>query len=881
MGEVYRARDQKLRRDVALKILPELFASDAERIARFEREARTLASLNHPHIAQIYGFEQADGVSALVLELVEGDDLSQRLSGRSLRIDESIAIARQIADALDAAHEQGIVHRDLKPSNIKIRHDGVVKVLDFGLAKALAVHETQWDLSQLPTMTGAGTRPGVLLGTVAYMSPEQARGRAVDKRTDIWAFGCVLYEMLTGRPAFARETVSDTIASTLEREPDWSQLPTETPDALRTLLRRCLTKDRRLRLRDIGDARPDLDEAAAPASAAATRRDSRALIYSAWVVALITTAASAFLLWQSVSRTESSADDARMERVTFDAGLTISPALSRDGRLLAYASQRSGRGDLDIWVQQASGGAPIRVTDDPADDGDPEFSPDAQQIVFRSERQRPGIYVTSAFGGSARLLVADGRYPRLSPDGTQLAYWSGLFRGDPAQRGTSLFVLPLNGGTPQPIAQNFMVALDPVWAPDGRSLLFLGRSNPSDPVTEAFDVWWAPLDGGAPVRTGLLDRHDFRRSARRERLALGRWLSDGSFLFAVDGEIWSLRISPSSGEITGNGRRLALGSGTYRGIAISDDGQIVVADLNSERVVERAVLPQGEGVAPDPITLLVDGHSLAARASVTADARVLVYERLTGNQTEVWQKNLFTGQQQLIATVPSPEPANPVVSDDGARVLYRVRTDATGGFGDAAALVVDTAGGVSRPLCNSCAPYQFLPDHRRVIAVVGPTLQIIDSLDGQRQEVLRVSEGGADRPAVSPNGRWLAFRWNRGGAASTWVTRLPQPGEPPAPPNSWHRVEDATTTGRPAGWSADSRLLYLLLDADGYRCLWAQEIDGRGQVVGTPKAARHFHDWRGANNISTSLGNAIAANGFIYESLRTSAALWRLIREPQ
>ena len=267
MGEVYRAKDPKLGREVAIKVLPAALVSDPERVARFEREARVLASLSHPHIGAIYGFEHSGDVRGLVLELIEGPTLADRLKSGPLPVAEALNVARQIAEALDAAHEKGIVHRDLKPANIKITPAGVVKVLDFGLAK-VDDDGAAPDLSQSPTMTVGGTREGVILGTAAYMSPEQARGKPVDKRADIWSFGCVLFEMLTGRVAFAGDTISDTIAAILEREPDWTALPDALPLAVtRRLLQRCLDKDPRQRLRDIGDARLELEHALAVALA--------------------------------------------------------------------------------------------------------------------------------------------------------------------------------------------------------------------------------------------------------------------------------------------------------------------------------------------------------------------------------------------------------------------------------------------------------------------------------------------------------------------------------------------------------------------------------------------------------------------------------------
>src|SRR5208282_2966431 len=265
MGEVYRARDAKLGRDVALKVLPEAFARDAERMARFQREAKVLASLNHPNIASIYGLEDSGATHALVMELVEGPTLADRIRSGPIPIDEALRIAKQMCEALEYAYERGIVHRDLKPANVKVTSDDAVKVLDFGLAKAIEGDASSIDITTSPTMSRMATLAGVLLGTAAYMSPEQAKGKPVDRRADIWAFRCVLYEMLTGKQTFTGETVTDTLASVIKEEPDWSQLPAATPIRVRVLLQRCLQKDPKQRLRDIGDARISLDEVLADA----------------------------------------------------------------------------------------------------------------------------------------------------------------------------------------------------------------------------------------------------------------------------------------------------------------------------------------------------------------------------------------------------------------------------------------------------------------------------------------------------------------------------------------------------------------------------------------------------------------------------------------
>ncbi len=352
MGEVYRGRDTKLDRDVAIKVLPDTFAADPERLARFQREAKTLASLNHPHIGAIYGLEESAGIKALVLELVEGPTLADRIAQGAIPVDEVLAIAKQIAEALEAAHEQGIIHRDLKPANIKLKSDGTVKVLDFGLAKVVESSSVHADLSTSPTITSpAMTMSGVILGTAAYMAPEQARGKPVDKRADIWAFGCVLYEMLTGKLPFSGETLTDVIAAIVKNDPDWDALPMATPALVRSVLRRCLQRDPGRRLQHTGDARIEIEEAIAepavrPSSVSATQRRVWMGSMLPWVVAAL---ASIGLVSQlRVGRSGSVASPVVRMDLTMPAGVevatTASPnmAVSPDGSRIAFFGVTAG-----------------------------------------------------------------------------------------------------------------------------------------------------------------------------------------------------------------------------------------------------------------------------------------------------------------------------------------------------------------------------------------------------------------------------------------------------------------------------------------------------------------------------------------------------------
>jgi Tol biopolymer transport system component len=482
MGEVWCATDTNLGRLVAIKVLPEAFATDAERLARFEREARALASLNHPNIAIIHGLEKTDGLRGLVMELVEGPTLEERIAQGPIAVDVALPIARQIAEALEAAHEQGVIHRDLKPANVKVRDNGTVKVLDFGLAKLVEPVGTSGAgvATISPTITTpAMTRMGVILGTAAYMSPEQARGKPADKRSDIWAFGCVLFEMLTGTRTFDGEEITDVLAAVVRAEPDWSRLPADTPAALRRLLRRSLVKDRHHRLADIADVRLELDETATNPAAeqivpllTSFFRRPRFWIGIA-LVSLMTAAAAVARMMVAPSA------DARIVRfdVTSPAGTRIEAAspLSPEGRLLAFVSA-APQGRHVIWVRPLDSLVAHAVA---GSEGATRFfwSPDGQQIGFF----RDGNLFKIALGGGQAQLLANGPFR----DGA----WSdqGLILVG-GQQGRGLLRLPELGG--QPIAETALdasrgeVSHDyPLFLPDGRRYIYLARS------TGAPDAW--------------------------------------------------------------------------------------------------------------------------------------------------------------------------------------------------------------------------------------------------------------------------------------------------------------------------------------------------------------------------------------------------------
>ena len=482
MGEVYRARDTKLDRDVAIKVIPSAFAADPGRLSRFEREAKVLASLSHPHIAQVFGLEEADGIHALVMELVDGEDLSLRIGRGAIPFNEAVIIARQIADALDAAHDKGIVHRDLKPANVMITRDGVVKVLDFGLAKPAAGEAGTDSLTHSPTLVAvAGTREGVLLGTAAYMSPEQARGRVVDKRTDIWAFGCLVFEMLAGRPVFGNDTLSDTIAAIIDREPDWSALPKTTTPVVKQLIERCLQKDPKRRLRDIGDARAELDEKHAAELVTTASHTARRRGPALWLGAAALVGGAAISgAWFTLRTPATSPQPIRLSVVpppgtTFtmrDITEHLQFALSPQGDRLALVAAATGERPR-IWIRSFETGAAQPLAGTEGANG-LFWSPDGRSLGFQAEGKLKTVSLDGAAPRSLIDLAFDVSHGAWGPDGTIL-FSSGsggaLMRvsatGGPATQATKLDA-----------SRGETVHRWPQFLPDGRFIFFVSAAAP-------------------------------------------------------------------------------------------------------------------------------------------------------------------------------------------------------------------------------------------------------------------------------------------------------------------------------------------------------------------------------------------------------------------
>jgi len=484
MGVVFRARDTKLQRDVAIKLLPDHFGGDAERLARLHREAQVLASLNHPNIAQIYGLEDSSGTPCIVMELVEGVSLDQHIARRRMPLDEVMTVAKSIADALEVAHDRGIIHRDLKPANIKIMPDGRAKVLDFGLAKPVEA-EAAPSLTNSPTLIHASV-PGVVLGTAAYMSPEQARGKPVDKRTDVWAFGCVLYEMLTGHQAFGGETVSDSISATLGKEPDWSRLPPATPRNIRNVIRRCLEKDSRNRLRDIGDARIELEEPIAIESTAPVDDPLRTRPW-AWVMIAATLALMmggiASAIWFRTN--PSPAPDWTGTLLLGGSTVALYPRVSPDGNTVAFQVLINGL--TQIGLMNAESGSWSVLTQDRSKGPviNHSWAADGTRLFY--SRSESAIFSIPAVGGAERLVLENAAGPETLPDGSLLFVPGGSSPDASAAGPGSRPPLQLQRFWPETgraeklpawIHSNFLTAYKGF--PDGKEVVFFGTVQASD-----------------------------------------------------------------------------------------------------------------------------------------------------------------------------------------------------------------------------------------------------------------------------------------------------------------------------------------------------------------------------------------------------------------
>ncbi len=851
MGEVYRARDPRLAREVAVKVLPEEFFEGEERRQRFEREARLLAALNHPGIAAIYSFEEVPSSSSsssssrhlLVMELVEGDDLAVRIATGPLPLEESLSLARQIAEALEAAHEKGIVHRDLKPANVKVTPDGRVKLLDFGLAKIFEGDSgtgSAPSVSHSPTLTARATTAGVILGTAAYMSPEQARGKPVDKRTDVWAFGCVLYEMLTGQRAFEGETVTDVLAAILTREPDWAALPEQTPAKTRDLLRRCLRREAKQRLHDIADARLELEElstasaasasaqlpfeenlhpalpsptAASAARASRERGSKKSLsVFLPWVLAAAFAAAAGALALRArapqAARLLARSALLPPDGATFSFGGTQPgpPSVSPDGTRIVSAARRQD-GSTQLWVRSLASDAWAALPG--TEKGSyPFWSPDGKSIGFFADGKLKRVDA----GGGPPLTLCDapfGKGATWSAEGTILfapGYDSGLQR-IPAEGGPATDVTTLDR------ARHENSHRFPQFLPDGRHFLFFVRTSGEG---AADGVMVGSLDGGHP--------QPLVKSPANAAFVSGR------LLYVRDRALVARRLDPEN--LKPEGEEVVIG----------DEVHVLPAASLAVFSASRAgtlVYDRGSG-SPDMVLRWFDrgGRETGAvgepgpyyESSLSPDGRrvALSAEDPKSGRLDVFVLDVERGVAERL-TSGKTDSSMPLWRPDGKSVIFRTRE---GGLLDLYEKNLD--GGAAKALLlrtdKDKEPTDVSPDGRTLaFGVANQSVWMLPlSPPGPPFPYLQ-SGFNEENARFSPDGRWVAFESSEAGRKEVYVTSFPKPGA---------HVRISSGGGQAPRWSADGRELFFL--TPGNTLMSAILRPGGGGALDVRPATRLF-----------------------------------------
>jgi eukaryotic-like serine/threonine-protein kinase len=790
MGEVYRARDPKLNREVAIKVLPEGFAQDAERVARFQREAQVLASLNHPNIAAIYGLEESDGIRALVMELVEGPTLADRIAAGPIPLDEALTIARQIADALEVAHERGIVHRDLKPANVKVTPDDKVKVLDFGLAKIASGETTNSDLSHSPTMIQS-TQAGMILGTAAYMSPEQAKGKVVDKRSDIWAFGCLLSEMLSGKQSFSGETLTDTLAAVVRAEPNWDDLPPNTPPSILRLLRRCLNKDPKQRLRDIGDARFEIEnprerqsDGAIVSTATSASASRTPLILGLLLVAIF--AAGALVSRLFTPRASSSLPVIRLIQ-TIPSDQVASGqarnrlAISPDGAKLVYVAKNR------LYLRAVNA---LDAVELPGTQGAmaPFFSPDGEWIGFLASAHLsklpvnggPPVSICAIADAIGAIGVSWG------PDNTILI--GGIYAG--------ILRVSANGGTPVVVVSPSppFAYMHPQFLPDGKSFLFHrgrpGNFDQNELVMRSLDKddETVVLYGGYDyqfLKSGYLL---YAQGARNQRLDLS----------AVAFDVRARKTIGNPTAVVRNVKDTSAGSSSN--FAVSDSGTLTylpAPQVEGSGTLLAAVERSGKA------SLLPTEPRDYADPRVSPDGR-FVAAHLQGDQNDVWVADAARGTLTRLS-FDVGEDETPAWSPDGRTVAWvSSRSDLVRGIFRRPA---DGSGSEELvwQLDKHCHVRDWSPDgHTLVLEIQDPNSSSDIwrlNLEGTPAATVFLQTPFNERNSrLSPDGHWLAYVSDESGRDEVYIQAFPQGGL---------KLQVSSSGADQPVWSRDGRMLFI------------------------------------------------------------------------
>jgi len=779
MGEVFQAKDQVLGRDVAIKVLPVEFAKDPDRVARFQREAKLLASLNHSNIAAIHGLEESGGVQFLVLELVEGETLAERLKRGAIPVEESLKLSLQIAEALEAAHEKGVIHRDLKPANIKVTPDGKVKVLDFGLAKAFAGEQAELNLSNSPTLSNAATQQGVILGTAAYMSPEQARAKYVDKRADIWAFGAVLFEMLTGHTAFSGKDVTDILAAVIRSEPEWSSLPANLHGRLREVLERCLKKETKDRYHDISDVKADIQRVLTdpsgvlvqPVMAMEPRKKLRTIL--PWVAVLVLMAIlTAIAVWK------------------------LKPGEPREVVRFEY--------ELPEGQKFSDLGSPVLAV-----------SPDGKKFVYSTT---DGLYLRSVGESKAKLIAGSegiAEQPFFSTDGQWVGYWSaeknelkkiataggapatlgdvGMFTGASwnsddtivyGQFGRGILRISAKGGTPESLVKtgSLWVGL-PQILPDGKSVLYTLVQNPNKIMVQ-------PLQSGEP----------------RELFAgdTARYLPTGHIIYAVENNLFAAPFDVDRLEASGGGTRIVEGVLQY---AVSDCGTLVYLPVTAGVSSSKYTLVWADRSGKEePLKAPPDAYAFPR---ISPDGRKVALTIAAGGNYNIWIWDLIRNAMTRLTLGPTFDVV-PLWTPDGKRIVFCTNA----GGGSIHWKAADGTGKdepVGSPSEKIMVPVSWSKDGKTLVvthaAQIGTANFDIGALSMESDhdyKGLLKEKHSESQPRISPDGHWMAYTSNESGQAQIYVRPFPDVDK--------ERWQVSTNGGNSPLWSPDGRELFYFSD---------------------------------------------------------------------
>ena len=787
MGVVYRAKDTRLDRHVAIKSLPDIFAADPVRMARFEREAKILATLNHPNIASIYGLEESDGKRFLVMELVEGKTLAEQLKKGRIPLDETLEICRQIAVGLEAAHEKGIVHRDLKPSNIKLTPEGKVKVLDFGLAKPFHNEPGSEELSQPPAGTESRTDTGVILGTAAYMSPEQAKGKPVDKRGDIWAFGCILFECLTGKRAFPGDTISETLAAVIKEEPDWTALPKDTPEKSCELLKRCLNKEPDRRLHDIADARIEMYDSCVGKPAQAHKKTPRGIrIIAATAVAAVGIAL-AFLGWLWIARTRPPTPVPAVAVPIFtETGMVRHPTISPDGSEVAFSWTGEQGENLDIYCRSIAGEPVRRLTEDSRDEARPTWAPNGRFIAFFRPLTtqgvgRNGVYLIPAEGIAEPRKLAEVFTGDYAPDieWTPDSRWLVVTLGSQPDQPAGLHLLSLDTGEMKRLtsapAGTTGTAGDylPALSPDAQTLAFV-----------------RVLDSGICEVYRVSLTKDFLTKGEPEKLRFENkriwdliWTRDGKELMYSSGYFMAgetvlkrIRISEPNSEKGYATTQESFGEGVYD-LAISrKDGSLMYSRVSRDSDIYRMELPGKDGGTRGPEKFIASKRKDYC-ADYSPDGRKIAFVSTRSGAEEVWLCNADGSMPRQLTFIRGAQTANPRWSPNGEWIVYDSRKE-------------------------------------------GSADLYLISADGSGERRLTSNPGYEGQGKWSRDGKWIYYGCSRSGR---WgLNKIPSEGG--------ESIEVTKNDGRYGVESPDGKWIYFSRMADGRIDIWKVPIGGGDEV---------------------------------------------------